>query len=87
MTTDAINVLINEQIDLLQDPADLNELLAIVTAFVDNRTTLMPEETPDEQDRLRKQLQSIKDGTMKFIPHEQVVREAKQLINGGWKQT
>ena len=80
MTTDAIKILINEQINLLQNPADLNDLLEGVTAFVDNRITPMPEETPAELDRLRRQLQSIEDGTMKLIPHEQVMREMKQFL-------
>lgn len=80
MKIDVIKLLIHEQVDLLQNSTDLNELLAIVTAFVDNRTTPVPEETPAELERLRQQLRAIEDGSMKFIPHEQVIRETEQLI-------
>lgn len=80
MTTNAIKTLIHEQVDLLQDSADLNDLLAIVTTFVDDRTTFIPEETPAEPDRLRRQLRDIEEGRMQFIPHEQVMRETTQFM-------
>lgn len=72
MTIDTLKVSIHEQTDLLQDPADLNDLLEVVTAFVDNRTTPMPEETPAELDRLRRQLRDIEEGRIKFVPHKQM---------------
>ena len=45
-----------------------------MTAFVDDRPTFMPEETPDELERLRQQLLAIEEGRVKFIPHEQVMQ-------------
>ncbi len=80
MQPDAIKSFIHEQIDLIQDPTDLGDLLEIVTTFVDSRLTPMLDDTPAELDRLRKQLRDIEEGRMKFIPHEQVIRETKQFI-------
>lgn len=80
MQTDAIKSFIHEQIDLIQDPTDLGDLLEIVTTFVDSRLTPMSDETPAELDHLRKQLQNIEEGRIIFIPHEQVIRETKQFM-------
>lgn len=43
MQPDAVKAFIHERINLLEDPADLNELLEIVTAFVNAHTTPTPE--------------------------------------------
>ncbi len=70
--------LLHKQIELLEDPEDIQDLFLTVSDFLGYRQ-LWDEETPEFMDQLRRTLESVRVGSA-TIPNSQIMREAKEWI-------
>lgn len=77
MATDDLKSILHEQIDRLEDPKDVQDLLLIVSEFVSQRTNIFTK-TPALLTQLEQALASVQSTNL--IPHDQVSNEAKQWI-------
>lgn len=77
MATDELKSILHEQIDRLEDPKDVQDLLLTVSEFVSQRTNIFTE-TPALLMQLKQALASVQSSGL--TSHDQVAREAKQWI-------
>jgi hypothetical protein len=77
MVTADLKSILHEQIDRLEDPKDVQDLLLTVSEFVSQRTNIFTE-TPALLTQLEQALSSAQ--STKLTPHDQVASEAKQWI-------
>ncbi|WP_288425215.1 hypothetical protein [uncultured Spirosoma sp.] len=77
MATDELKLLLHRQIDRLDDPQDVQDLLLTVSEFIGQRTNVFTE-TPELQTQLAKTLATI--STAQLTPHNDVAKQAKQWI-------
>lgn len=77
MSTTELKELLHQQIDRLNDPADLQDLAQTVSEFVGLRT--LPElETPELLEELQRALTSAEQG--RVTSHADVILESKRWI-------
>ncbi len=69
--------ILHQQIDHLQNPEDVQDLLLTVSEFISLRTNVFIE-TPELLTQLEGVLSSAKTGTL--TPHNTVITESKQWI-------
>ncbi|WP_229364469.1 hypothetical protein [Fibrella aestuarina] len=72
-----MKTLLHQQIDRLDDPHDIQDLLLTVSAFVGQRTNMFAE-TPALLNQLEEALVAAK--TAHLTPHDTVANESKQWI-------
>lgn len=72
-----MKVLLHQQIDRLEDPQDIQDLLLTVSAFVGQRTNIF-NETPQLLNQLKEAMTAAK--TAPLTPHDTVANESKQWI-------
>ncbi|GAB3738243.1 hypothetical protein [Spirosoma lituiforme] len=77
MITADLKSILHEQIDRLDDPQDVQDLLLTVSEFVSQRTNIFIE-TPALLAQLKQALASAESTNL--IAHNQVASEAKQWI-------
>ncbi|QMW02889.1 hypothetical protein [Spirosoma foliorum] len=77
MATSDLKSILHQQIDRLQDPQDVQDLLLTVSEFVSQRTNIFSE-TPELLTQLEKVLSSSQ--VTYLTPHDVVAKEAKQWI-------
>lgn len=77
MATDELKSILHEQINRLEDPKDVQDLLLTVSEFVSQRTNIFAE-TPALLTQLKQALASVQLSSV--TSHDQVAREAKQWI-------
>ena len=77
MATADLKLILHQQIDRLEDPQDIQDLLLTVNEFISQRTNVFTE-TPELLTQLEKALSSIQ--TNHLVPHDLVVTEAKKWI-------
>jgi len=77
MATNELKSILHEQIDRLEDPKDVQDLLLTVSEFVSQRTNIFAE-TPALLTQLEQALASAQSSNL--TAHDQVAREAKQWI-------
>lgn len=77
MATDELKSLLHQQIDRLDDPQDVQDLLLTVSEFVGQRTSILAE-SPELQAQLAKTLATISSGLL--TSHNDVAKQAKQWI-------
>ena len=77
MSTDELKSLLHQQIDRLDDPQDVQDLLLTVSEFVGQRTNVFTE-TPELEAQLAKTLATI--SAAQLTPHNDVAQQAKQWI-------
>ncbi|AKD57285.1 hypothetical protein [Spirosoma radiotolerans] len=77
MITADLKSILHEQIDRLEDPQDVQDLLLTVSEFVSQRTNIFTE-TPALLAQLEQALASVQ--STKLTTHDQVASEAKQWI-------
>lgn len=70
--------LLHKQIDLLEDPEDVQDLFLTVNDFLGHRH-LWDKESPKFMEQLRRTLESVRGGAT-TIPNAQIAREAKEWI-------
>lgn len=70
--------LLHKQIELLEDPEDVQDLFLTVSDFLGHRQ-LWDEETPEFLEKLRHTAESVRAGSA-TIPNAQIMREAKEWI-------
>ena len=77
MATDELKSILHEQINRLEDPKDVQDLLLTVSEFISQRTNIFAE-TPALLTQLKQALASVQ--LYSVTSHDQVAREAKQWI-------
>lgn len=77
MATADLKLILHQQIDHLQNPEDVQDLLLTVSEFIGQRTNVFIE-TPELLAQLEQALSSVKTGTL--TPHNTVITESKQWI-------
>ena len=77
MATADLKSILYQQIDRLQDPQDVQDLLLTVSEFVSQRTNVFTE-TPELLVQLEETLLSVNSG--RLTAHNEVANEAKQWI-------
>lgn len=77
MATADLKSILHQQIDRLQDPQDVQDLLLTVSEFVSQRTNIFTE-TPELLAQLEAALSSVKTG--RLTTHNEVAEEAKRWI-------
>ncbi|MCY7359461.1 MAG: hypothetical protein LH609_18800 [Rudanella sp.] len=77
MATAELKSILHQQIDRLQNPQDVQDLLLTVSEFVSQRTDIFIE-SPELITQLNRALQTVNTGQL--TPHSVVVAEAKQWI-------
>ncbi|ADB42047.1 hypothetical protein [Spirosoma linguale] len=77
MATPDLKSILHQQIDRLEDPKDVQDLLLTVSEFISQRTTVFTE-TPELLAQLEQALSSAQ--TSHLTLHDQVATEAKQWI-------
>ncbi|GAB4027588.1 hypothetical protein GCM10028773_59320 [Spirosoma koreense] len=77
MATIDLKSILHQQIDQLQDPQDIQDLLLTVSEFIGQRTNVFTE-TPELLTALEHALSSI--STNQLTSHDTVATEAKQWI-------
>lgn len=77
MATADLKSILHQQIDRLQDPQDVQDLLLTVSEFISLRTNIFIE-TPELLTQLEKAVSSVR--TNHLTPHGEVASEAKQWI-------
>lgn len=77
MVTADLKLILHQQIDRLQDPRDVQDLLLTVSEFIGQRTNVFTE-TPELLVQLEQALSLAQAGS--FTPHNLVASEAKQWI-------
>lgn len=77
MVTNELKSLLHQQIDQLNDPQDVQDLLLTVSEFIGQRTNVFTE-TPELQAQLAKTLATI--SAAHLIPHNDVAQQSKQWI-------
>jgi hypothetical protein len=77
MATADLKSILHQQIERLQDPKDVQDLLLTVSEFISQRTNVFTE-TPELLTQLEEALSSEKSS--RLTPHDQVAKEAKQWI-------
>jgi len=70
--------LLHKQIDLLEDPDDVQDLFLTVNDFLGHRH-LWDKEAPEFMEQLRRTLESVRGGSA-TIPNSQVMLEAKEWL-------
>jgi hypothetical protein len=75
MATADLKSILHQQIDRLQDPQDVQDLLLTVSEFISLRTNIFIE-TPELLTQLEKAISSVR--TSHLTPHDEVASEAKQ---------
>ncbi len=70
--------ILHKQIELLEDPEDVQNLFLTVNDFLGQRQ-LWEQETPEFMEQLRGTLETIRAASA-TIPNSQVIREAKEWI-------
>ncbi len=78
MSVNDLKELLHKQIDLLQDPEDVQDLFLTVSDFVGQRK-LWDKESPEFLAKLRRIAESVQTGSA-TTPNAQVMLEAKQWI-------
>ncbi len=77
MATADLKSILHQQIDRLQDPQDVQDLLLTVSEFVSQRTNIFTE-TPELLAQLEAAPSSVKMG--RLTTHNEVAEEAKRWI-------
>ena len=77
MATADLKSILHQQIDRLQNPEDIQDLLLTVSEFVSYRTNIFTE-SPDLLTQLEQALSSAK--ATNLTPHDTVAAEAKRWI-------
>lgn len=77
MATDELKSLLHQQIDRLNDPQDVQDLLITVSEFIGQRTSMFTE-TPELQAQLAKTLATI--SVAHLSPHNDVAQQSKHWI-------
>lgn len=77
MATADLKSILHDQIDRLQDPQDVQDLLLTVSEFVSHRTNIFTE-TPELLTQLEQALSSSQNDEL--TPHTIVANESKQWI-------
>lgn len=77
MATSDLKEILHQQIDHLQNPEDVQDLLLTVSEFISQRTNVFIE-TPELLTQLEQALSSAKTGTL--TPHNTVIMESKQSL-------
>ena len=77
MATADLKSILHQQIDRLQDPQDVQDLLLTVSEFISQRTNVFIE-TPELLTQLEQALSAAQIG--RLTPHGVVADEAKQWI-------
>lgn len=77
MATADLKLILHKQIDQLQNPEDVQDLLLTVSEFISLRTNVFIE-TPELLTQLEQALSSAKTGNL--TPHDTVITESKQWI-------
>lgn len=77
MATPDLKSILHQQIDRLEDPKDVQDLLLTVSEFISQRTTVFTE-TPELLAQLEQALSSSQSGRLTL--HDAVANEAKQWI-------
>lgn len=70
--------ILHKQIEMLEDPEDVQDLFITVNDFLGYRQ-LWNKESPEFLDQLRRTLESLHAGSA-TIPNSQIMREAKEWI-------
>lgn len=77
MATEELKFILHQQIDRLDDPQDVQDLLLTVSEFIGQRVTI-PVESPELCMQLEKTLATISSG--RLTPHTDIAQQAKQWI-------
>lgn len=77
MATADLKSILHQQIDRLQNPEDIQDLLLTVSEFISYRTNIFTE-SPELLTQLEQAFSSAKAN--KLTPHDTVATEAKQWI-------
>ncbi|HEV7349312.1 hypothetical protein [Telluribacter sp.] len=78
MSARELKDLLHKQIELLNDPEDIQDLFLTVNDFLGHRQ-LWDKESPEFLEQLRRALKSVHADTA-TIPNSQIMREAKEWI-------
>ena len=77
MATADLKSILHQQIDRLQNPEDIQDLLLTVSEFISYRTNIFTE-SPELLIQLEQAISSAKEN--KLTPHATIATEAKQWI-------
>jgi hypothetical protein len=78
MSARELKDILHKQIELLEDPEDVQDLFLTVNDFLGHRQ-LWDSESPEFLEQLQRALESVHAGTA-TIPNSQIMREAKEWI-------
>lgn len=78
MSARDLKEILHKQIELLENPEDVQDLFLTVNDFLGNRQ-LWSQETPEFMEQLQRTLEAIHSGSA-TISNSQVMREAKEWI-------
>ena len=78
MSARELKDLLHKQIEIIEDPEDVQDLFLTVNDFLGHRQ-LWDNESPEFLDQLRHALDSLHAGSA-TIPNAQIMREAKEWI-------